>query len=157
MRTYSCFCIMWRKTWQCSPSPFLRPSNPVLISWTALSMKGDLHTTNVRYTFVTNYNSPKPINNQDKSFIDDLFEFEYRCFTSNLQEGIQNGRIQVFHANSHCQQCTIKYAVKYTCLTSQHTEISRNSQNIDFLMGLGTRLTEQWNFTYLCSINVITG
>ena len=150
MRTYSCFCIIRWKTWQCSPSIFPRPSNPVLITWTVLSMKGDLHTTNIRYTFVTNYNSPKPMNSQDKSFI---VEFECHCFASNLQEGIQNSRIQVFHTNSHCQQCTIKYAVKYTCLTSQH----RDKPEFPKYRFFKWAWERQWNFTYSCSINLVTG
>ena len=40
------------------------------------------------------------------------------------QEGIQNGRIQVLRANSHCQQCTNKCTAVYTYLMSQQMEMA---------------------------------
>ena len=39
-------------------------------------------------------------------------------------EGIQHGRLELLHTNSHCQQCTIKYTAKYTYLMSWHMEVT---------------------------------
>ena len=111
---------------RCSLRHLPRPSNPSTYCCNSAVNTGRCsHKKRKSYLRNMNHNLTKLICHQissDKYFTGAFCEFECHCFTSKSQEGIQNSRIWVLHANSHCQQCANKCTAVYMYVPmSQHS------------------------------------
>ena len=102
--------ILYGQRLEWSPRPLpRRVLTQVLIIWTVLLTQENVHTSSVSHNFVTwttTHMQPDFSGMNASQML--LYKFECHRFASKSYKGIQNGRIQVLHANSYCQQCTNK-------------------------------------------------